>query len=78
MNNNKNTAARLIAKALGINVSTVDQTTALGITPQWDSLAHMRIILALEKKLDRQLQPEEIVSISTTGDVTHLLETEVK
>jgi len=38
--------------------SEVDASTALGTTLQWDSLAHMRLILALEERLGRRLDPE--------------------
>jgi len=68
-------AVRLVAKALGIQLSEVDETTALGITPQWDSLAHMRLILAVEKKLNKKLGPEEIVGLTGIQDVIDLLMT---
>ena len=66
-------AVALIANALLIEPVAVDERTALGISPEWDSLAHLRLILALEEQLGRQLGPEAIVGIADFGDVVTLL-----
>ncbi len=43
------------------------------MTERWDSLAHMRIILGLEERLDRQLTADEVVEIATLNDVERIL-----
>ena len=40
---------------------------------RWDSLAHMRLILAVEHEVRRQLEPDKIVRIETLADVAALL-----
>jgi acyl carrier protein len=70
-------AVALLADALGIDRSVVDADTAISTTLQWDSLAHMRLILALEERLERRLEPESIVAISSIQDVAALLEGDV-
>ena len=70
----RDAAVALVADALGVDRSEVDASTALGTTLQWDSLAHMRLILALEERLGRRLDPESIVAISGIQDVVALLE----
>lgn len=74
MNKNNQTAVKLIASALNLDPAGISPKTALGIAPQWDSLAHMRIILALEEEIKRQLTPEEIISITTFNDVKKVLQ----
>jgi acyl carrier protein len=69
-------AARLLAGALQIDPSAVDNTTALGVTPQWDSLAHLRLILSLEDELGGRLTPQAIVAINGLEDVVSLLASE--
>ena len=49
--------------------SEIADETALGITPQWDSLAHMRLILNPEASVKRRLDPAAIVSITNLADV---------
>jgi acyl carrier protein len=40
---------------------------------QWDSLAHLRLLLAIEAKIGRLLDPDEIMRIETLDDVVALL-----
>ena len=73
MSSSLNKATELLAQALMLQPEQINSDTALGATPQWDSLAHMRLILALEEYLGRQLPPDAIISIATLEDVTTLL-----
>ena len=67
------TARALVADALGVAEDVVDQSTALGVTPEWDSLAHMRLALAIEAQIGRPLSTDEILSIGSVEDVAALL-----
>ena len=67
-------ATKVLAEALVMNASDVDDSTALGVTPQWDSLAHMRIILSIEKRINSRLGAEAIVSIASLSDVIAVLQ----
>lgn len=67
-------AADLLAQALKIDAAMVDDTTAPGLTPQWDSLAHMNLILAIEENLGRQLDAGAIVAIASLQDIENLLQ----
>lgn len=39
----------------------------------WDSLSHMRLILAMEEKLGKELPPEVIMEIETLEDIAKYL-----
>lgn len=67
-------AVEVLAEALGLSAAEIRDDTKLGVTPQWNSLAHMRLILALEQRLDRKLGPNEIVSIASLSDVVAAIE----
>ena len=69
-------ARSLSAQALKLAPDDIDEQTAPGVTPQWDSLAHMNLILALEEQLGRQMDAEAIVSIAGLADVIAVLETD--
>lgn len=66
-------ATALLAEALMLKPTEINNKTALGQTPQWDSLAHMRLILAVEEELGHLLSPQDIVSIGSFDDVCTLL-----
>lgn len=67
-------AIRLLADALMIPEQDVPAGARLGHVEQWDSLAHARLLLALEEKLGRQLTPDEAVAIETLDDIARLLD----
>ncbi len=71
-------AAALIAKALNVGRESVTQETSLMTSAEWDSLAHFRIVLALEEILGRALDPLEITTLLDTASVARLLETSNK
>ena len=66
-------AREILARALGLTTDAVGPDTRLGTAPQWDSLAHMRIILAIEADLGRQLPAGDILSVAGPEDVARLL-----
>ena len=57
-------AAAILAEALMVDRATIGPHTALGATPEWDSLAHMRLVLGLEAALGRELASEEVVGLA--------------
>jgi acyl carrier protein len=67
-------ATRLLADALMITERDVPPGARLGQVEQWDSLAHARLLMALEEKLGRQLTTDEAVAIETLDDIARLLE----
>lgn len=67
-------AKKIISQALIIEQKDVNEKTQLGITTQWDSLAHMRLVLAIEEEIGHQLDPEAIISLGCFTDVINLLD----
>ncbi len=66
-------ARALLADALFLAPDDLPDDAALGATAEWDSLAHTRLILALEAQLQRPLRPEETVSLGSLSDLAALL-----
>lgn len=67
-------ATTLLAEALHLEPGDVEANSAIGVAPGWDSLAHTRLVLALEAHLGRDLAPDEVVAIGSLADVVALLE----
>lgn len=65
----KETVKALIAKVLNVSVDIVDDELAVGDIPEWDSLAHMRIIAALESDLGVVLDIEQTLEIEDVEDI---------
>jgi len=67
-------AHELMAEAFGLPASDITADMAISTTPQWDSIAHTRLILALEAEIGRQLGAEEIFAIATAADVGRVIQ----
>ena len=63
----------LFAQAIGIPAESLPMDAALGTLDAWDSLAHMRLLLAIEEALRRELTTEEAAGIMSLADVERLL-----
>jgi acyl carrier protein len=68
------TARRLLAEAVHAELAAVPEDARIGSFERWDSLAHLRLVLALEAQIGRELDAEEIVRIECLDDVRALLE----
>jgi acyl carrier protein len=66
-------AKTLLADAINADTASVPDDARLGFLEQWDSLAHLRLILALETRIGRALDPDEIVRIGSLDDVIAVL-----
>lgn len=66
-------ARALAAEAFGVPPEAVPAGAAIGEVEAWDSLAHLRLILAVETQLGRELTTEEAAAIVSLADVERLL-----
>ena len=62
----------LIAEVLGIDIRRVNEDLAFGEAPEWDSLNHVNLMLALEKRLGIEIGPEQIVELTSVAAIDEL------
>jgi acyl carrier protein len=48
--------------------------TSHGDIPEWDSVAHVKLILSLEEEFDIRFTEDEISSMQTAGDILAAVE----
>jgi RimJ/RimL family protein N-acetyltransferase/acyl carrier protein len=68
-------ARRLLADAFGLPPAAIPEDAALGRPKAWDSLGHMRIMLALEERLGKTLDPAVVSALASLEDVAAVLAT---
>jgi len=66
-------ATLLLAEGLGLPPEAVPADARIGSVEQWDSLAHARILIALEAALGRTIDAEEILRVESLADIAALL-----
>ena len=73
MTTNLDGAREILAAALETSVEQVHDFARLGDPEAWDSLVHLRLILAIEEKLGHELGAEQIIAIECLEDVAVVL-----
>ena len=66
-------ARRLLAEALALSESVLPANPRLGQIEQWDSLAHMRILLAIEEQTGKPLDAEVAITIECLDDIARVI-----
>jgi acyl carrier protein len=67
-------ARALLAAALEIDPAAVGPDASIATLEAWDSLAHLRLVQAIEQAIGGELSAEAIVDIASLADVAALLE----
>jgi len=73
MSDDLNQARSVLAEAVNQAISDVPDDASVETFDPWDSLAHARLMMGLEEKLDRQLTTMEIVSLMNLEDIAMIL-----
>jgi len=55
----------IFAQSLGIDQAQVVDSLRYGDTPQWDSIAHMALIAAIEEGFDIMIDAEDVIDMSS-------------
>ena len=64
---------QIVAKVLAVDVSTITDASNAKNTPNWDSMRHIELLLAVEVAFGVQFSMVEITSMQNLGDMRRLL-----
>ena len=65
--------AKVFSEVLGVAADTITDDTSPDNTPQWDSMAAMNLVVAIEDEFDVLLSTAEIVSMRNVAIVKKVL-----
>ena len=60
---------KIMAEILGVSEDEIEEDSAIGDLPNWDSLSHLKIIAEIEKKFDFQFTPDVLMDIEDFSDM---------
>lgn len=66
-------ARSLLSQALELPATAIGDDAAIGALEAWDSLAHLRLVQAVESEIGRALEPDAIYAIGSLADLAKLL-----
>ncbi|MFQ5624087.1 MAG: acyl carrier protein [Paracoccaceae bacterium] len=65
-------ARLIVAEATGASVDEISAASDMFSVAGWDSIAHMKIILAAEARLGARLAPDLVVNLTSVRDLIGL------
>jgi len=69
---------QIMADVLDLEAESIDEATSQDNTPNWDSLNHINLIIAVEQEFDLTFTPEEIELMTSFGVVVETLENKLR
>lgn len=69
---------KLIAGVLEVDEKELDEDTAIGDLPEWDSIHHLIIVSAIEEKFDIQFTPDVLMDLEDVSDIVKAVEDRIK
>ena len=74
----KNEILKVIANSLNIDLKKLTDEMGPGDIPEWDSLGHQNLIMALENKYKIKLDIDEVLEMETVEEIIDILQAKVK
>ncbi len=71
---NENTLKQVIATMLKVDASTINEESSMDNVPNWDSLRHMNLVLALEEEFRVSIPDEDAGNITSFKLIKLVLE----
>lgn len=68
------TAKKLLSEALAVDSAMLPDDARITSLSSWDSMAHMRLIMAMESYLGKELDAEVMISIACLDDIAKALD----
>lgn len=62
------------ASTLGLELQVINDQLAYNALPQWDSVAHMGLVAALEQEFQVILSTDDIIDLSSVAKAKEILE----
>lgn len=73
MSQNKEKLCQVFAESLAIDIGRITDELRYASIPEWDSVAHMALIAAIESAFDIMLDTEDVIDMSSVGKACQIL-----
>ena len=68
----------IMEAVLGVDASGFSDADSPRTIPQWDSVTHLQLMLALEEEFGVQFSPDEMAQLASVGLIRQRLQGEVR
>ncbi len=71
--NNSEKLKQIFSQTLEIEEHRIEDSLAYNSTLEWDSVAHMRLVAAIDEGFDTMLDTEDVIGMSSFGKAKEIL-----
>ena len=71
--NEQNKLSKYIEKKIDLPSSSLSPNKKLSLIEEWDSLAHLSLIMLIEKELKKEIDVKKLVKCKTSDDLFKLI-----
>jgi acyl carrier protein len=71
--NNDDRLKKVFSESLGVDLKIVEDGLQYNTIPEWDSIAHMALVAALESEFDIMMDTDDIIDMSSVGKAKDIL-----
>ncbi len=71
--NNTDKLRRIFAEALNIKIETVIDSLEYNSIPEWDSVAHMSLVAAIDDGFEIMLETDDVIDMSSFAKAKEIL-----
>jgi acyl carrier protein len=64
---------KILSQTLGIPEAEIQNQASMETLPQWDSVAHINVILSLEAQYGISFQPDEVLELNSIENIRRIL-----
>lgn len=65
---------KIFSESLGIDIATVNDQLRYAEIPQWDSVAHMALVAAIEEGFDIMIDTDDVIDMSSFEKAKQIVE----
>lgn len=70
----KTRTLKVISESINVSIDLLDEDTAIGDYPSWDSMGQLVVISSLEKEFDIKFNIEDIMDLEDIGDIIEAIQ----
>lgn len=67
----------IILKELELDDFDINESTSASMVPGWDSLKHIRVIMAIEEAFDIRFRTLEVIRLKNVGELQTLIDRKI-
>lgn len=72
--NTESRIKKIMSQVLAVDESKIEEDTAIGDIPSWDSLNHLKIVATIEKEFGIQFTPDILMDMEDFSDIVKATE----